>query len=50
MVDSGIRAFDSSYQRASLCSKVGRYDNPMPESTVSPLSGTKNLVTAVNET
>ncbi len=29
----------------SLCSLAGRYDNRMPESTFSPLSGTKNLAT-----
>ncbi len=28
---------------ASLCSLLGRYDNPMPESTLSPQSGTMNL-------
>jgi hypothetical protein len=34
-----------SYQPASLCSLAGRYDNPMPESPLSPLSGTMNFAT-----
>jgi hypothetical protein len=34
-----------SYRPASVCSLAGRYDNPMPESTISPQSGTKNLAT-----
>ncbi len=33
-----------SYRPASLGSLVGWYDNPMPESTLSPQSGTMNLV------
>jgi hypothetical protein len=34
-----------SYQPASLCGLAGRYDNPMPELTISPQSRTKNLAT-----
>ncbi len=33
IVDSGLGL---SYRPASLCSLTGRYDNPMPESTLSP--------------
>ncbi len=40
IVDSGI---ELSYRPASLYSLSGRYDNPMPESTVSLQSGTRNL-------
>ncbi len=32
-----------SYRPARLHRLAGRYDNPMPESTISPQSGTKNL-------
>ncbi len=39
-VDSGIR---SSNQPASLCSLASRYDSPLPELTLSPQTGTKNL-------
>ncbi len=39
-VDYGIWL---SYRPASLCSRAGRY-HPMPYSTVSPQSGSKNLV------
>jgi hypothetical protein len=42
MVDSGIRL---SYRPASLCSLVSRYDNPMPESTLTPQSESVNLAT-----
>ncbi len=42
IVDSGI---GSSYRPASLCSLSDRYDNPMPESTISLQSGAKNLAT-----
>ncbi len=44
-VDSGI---GMSYRPASLCSLAGRYDNPMPESTLSPQSGTMNLTTGLD--
>ncbi len=40
IVDSGIGL---SYRPASLCSLADRLDNPMPESTLSAKSGTKNL-------
>jgi hypothetical protein len=40
--DSGIGL---SYRPASLCSLAGRYDNPVPELTLSPQSGTMNLST-----
>ena len=40
VVDSGIGL---SYRSASLSSLTGRYDKPMLESTISPLSGIKNL-------
>ncbi len=33
----------------TVCSLAGRYDNPMPESTISPPSGTKNLATVKNQ-
>jgi hypothetical protein len=36
------------YTIYSLCSLAGRYDNPMPESTLSPQSGTMNLTTGQN--
>ncbi len=36
------------YRPIGLCSMVGRYDHPMPESTISPQSGTKNLATVLN--
>ncbi len=39
-VDSGL-----SYRPASPCSLAGRYENPMPLSTLYPQSGTKNLAT-----
>jgi hypothetical protein len=42
MVDFGIGL---SYRPVSLCSLSGRYANPMPESTISPLSRNKNLAT-----
>jgi hypothetical protein len=42
IVDSGTGLSDLP---ASLCSLADRYDNPMPESTVSPQSGTKNFAT-----
>jgi hypothetical protein len=35
IVDSGI---GMSYRPASLCSLAGRYDNRMPDSTLSPAS------------
>ncbi len=42
-VDSGIGL---SYRPASLCSQLaGRYDNPLPESTIFSQSGTMNLTT-----
>ncbi len=44
IVDSGI---GFSYRPASLCSLAGRYDNPMPESTVCPQSGTTKLATGL---
>ncbi len=45
IVDSEIGL---SYQPASLCSLAGRYDNPMPKSTLSPQSGTMNLATLLS--
>jgi hypothetical protein len=36
-----------SYQPARLHRLVRRYDNPMPESTLSPQSGTINLATGI---
>ncbi len=36
-----------SYVPASLCSLAGQYDNPMPKSTISRKSGTKNLASAL---
>jgi hypothetical protein len=39
VVDSGIRL---SLRPASLCSLADRYDNPMPESTISPSQGLRN--------
>jgi hypothetical protein len=33
------------FQAAHVYSLAGRYDNPMPESTLSPQSGTVNLAT-----
>jgi hypothetical protein len=42
VVDSGIGL---SYRPASLCSLADRYDNPMPESTLSPKSETMKLAT-----
>jgi hypothetical protein len=46
MVDIVESDIGLSYQPASLCSMGGRYDNPpMPESTLSPPSGTMNLAT-----
>jgi hypothetical protein len=44
LVDSGIWML---YRPASLCRLEGRYDNPLPESTISPQSGTKNLATGI---
>jgi hypothetical protein len=44
IVDSGIGL---SYPPASICFLAGRYDNPMPELTLFPPLGTKNLATAV---
>jgi hypothetical protein len=42
-LDSGIGL---SYRPDSLCSPAaGRYNNPMPESTISPRTGNKNLAT-----
>jgi hypothetical protein len=45
--DLGIYVVDSVigllYRSAGLCSLADRYDNPMPESTISPSSGTMNL-------
>ncbi len=38
-VDSGIGL---SYRLAGLLRLVGRYDNPMPESTLSPSQGSTN--------
>ncbi len=35
-IDTGIELL---YRPASLCSLVSRYDNPMPESTISPRQG-----------
>jgi hypothetical protein len=43
-VNSGIGL---SNRPASLCSLAGRYDNPMPELTLSPQSGTMNLATGL---
>jgi hypothetical protein len=40
LVDSGIGL---SYRSAGLHKLAGRYDNPMPESTIFPQSATKNL-------
>jgi hypothetical protein len=34
-----------AYWPASLCSLTGRYVNPMPQSTLSPQSGLRNLTT-----
>jgi hypothetical protein len=45
IVDSGIGL---SYRPAGISSLAGRYDNPMPESTISPQSGTKNIDTALH--
>ncbi len=42
VVDSGIAFL---YRPASLCRLLDRYNNPMPESTLSPKSGTMNLTT-----
>jgi hypothetical protein len=42
IVDSGIGL---SCWPANLCSLLGWYDNPMPESTISPQSGTQDLAT-----
>ncbi len=36
IVDSGIELL---YRPANLCILVGRYDNPMPQSTISPSQG-----------
>ncbi len=41
-VDAGIGL---SYLPARLHGLAGRYDNPMPESTISPQRGTMNLAT-----
>jgi hypothetical protein len=41
IINSGIGL---SYRPARLHGLAGQYDNPMPESTISPPSGTKNLV------
>ncbi len=46
IVDSGIGLL---YRPASLFSLGGRYDNPMPESTLSPQSGTMNLTTGMKD-
>jgi hypothetical protein len=43
-VDSGKGL---QYRPISLCSPVGRYDNPMPESILFPESGTMNLATSL---
>jgi len=45
MVDSGDPGIGCGrpYKPVSLCSQAGRYDNPMPELTLSPQSGTMNL-------
>ncbi len=42
IVDSGLGL---SYRPACLCSLAGRYDSPMPESTLSPQSRTMDLAT-----
>jgi hypothetical protein len=44
IADSGIRL---SYRPARLHRMAGRYDNSMPESAISPHSGTKNLATVL---
>jgi hypothetical protein len=44
MVDSGIGL---SYRPSSLCSILGRYDSPMPESTISPSQGLRIWLQAV---
>ncbi len=36
-----------SYRHASKCSLTGLYDNPMPEPTLSPQSGTMNLAPGI---
>jgi hypothetical protein len=41
-IDSGTRL---SYRPARLHRLAGRYDNCIPESTIAPRSGTKNLAT-----
>ncbi len=43
--DSGIGL---SYRLARLCTLASRYDNLLPESTLSPQSGTMNLATDIN--
>ncbi len=43
VVDCGLGL---SYRPASLCSLASRYDNPRPQSALSPQSGTINLTTA----
>jgi hypothetical protein len=43
-VDSGI---ELSYRPARLHRLAGQHDNPMPESTLSLLSGTMNLATVL---
>jgi hypothetical protein len=45
IVDSGIGLSHRHATAASLRSLAGRKDNPMPELTLSPLSGIKNLAT-----
>ncbi len=45
-VDSGIGL---SYRSAKLHRLAGRYDNPMPESTISTISGTMNLASAFSD-
>jgi hypothetical protein len=44
IVDSGMGC---SYRPARLLRMAGQYDNPMPESTISPESVTKNLATGL---
>ncbi len=38
-----------SLDPTTVCSLAGRYDNPMPESTISPQPGTKNLVSGATQ-
>ncbi len=46
IVDSSIGLL-YRYWPASLCSLAGLYDNPLPESTISPQLGIKNLATGI---